>query len=140
VTPDYFEMTWSPSRGQAIVRSTCDEIPWAECDEAAHQLLAVGNMARRINTPPTLDIQAGAGVTVTTVASTGPFPSGGCGICTHSEEGHDMSGCTVRGCGCRVQRDAVVNARPPNTCSCGHTRGEHGRDHCNLCECPVGHE
>jgi hypothetical protein len=49
--PDYFDVTWSPTRGLAIVRSTCDEIPWAECDEAAHQLLAAGNMARRINTP-----------------------------------------------------------------------------------------
>jgi len=49
--PDYFTVEWSPTRGLAIVRSTCDEIPWAECDEAAHQLLAAGNMARRINGP-----------------------------------------------------------------------------------------
>jgi hypothetical protein len=47
--PDFFTVEWSPTRGLAVVRSTCDEIPWAECDEAAHQLVAAGNMARRIN-------------------------------------------------------------------------------------------
>lgn len=51
-TPDYCEVTWSPTRAAAIVHMTCDEIPVDECDEAAHQLLACGNLARRMNTPP----------------------------------------------------------------------------------------
>lgn len=48
--PDFFTVEWSPTRGAAIVRDTNGgEYPYDECDEAAHQLLACGNLARRMN-------------------------------------------------------------------------------------------
>lgn len=72
---DYFDVTWSPSRGLAIVRPTLSEIPPEETDEAAHQLLACGNLARRMNTPaakrPLTDNPVGP-VTVKTVTGVSP--------------------------------------------------------------------
>ena len=89
---DYFDVTWSPSRGLAVVRSTLGEIPPEETDEAAHQLLACGNLARRINTPPAK--REAEGMTAM------------CEACRHSPASHSIKvgggrgGCHVTDCPC----------------------------------------
>lgn len=111
-TADYCEVTWSPTRQAAIVRMTVDEIPYDETDEAAHQLLACGNLARRINTPPAkrgVDNPVGP-VTTVTVASTGPFADDPyvCANCSHVAgihagapvAGMDGTHCRVLACTC----------------------------------------
>lgn len=103
-TPDYCEVTWSPTRAAEIVRMTVDEIPFEECDEAAHQLLVCGNLARRMNTRPRDD-----GYVSVAHSPHDPEPTE-TPLCTTSGCGHprsdhapgEHSRCITVGCPCRL--------------------------------------
>lgn len=134
-TPDYCEVTWSPTRAAAIVRMTVDEIPFDECDEAAHQLLACGNLARRINTPPApLGRPRDDGYVSVTDPEPVTLPAGEdhrCPTCRDTGVVTDTPGRPENGpvpcpdCGMTPEDADPTDPEPEECDGCGHIRERH---------------